>query len=212
MAVATYTKSGTKATTTAKLPKEVFGVMPKNHTLLKDAYVAYLANGRDNLAIVKTRGEVSGGGKKPWRQKGTGRARFGSSRNPIWRHGGIVFGPTGEENYTKRMNVKAKRQAIRQALSVAADANKIVVMEDVVAKDGKTAELAKLLEKIGAGKRVLVAVDTKGEELVRAASNLSNVKVVQATYLNVFDVLNADTIVLSQKALAMVAEWLGGKK
>lgn len=212
MAVATYTKSGTKATTTAKLPKEVFGVVPTNHTLLKDAYVAYLANGRENLATTKTRGEVSGGGKKPWRQKGTGRARFGSSRNPIWRHGGIVFGPTGVENYIKRMNIKAKRQAIRQALSLAAEANKVIVMEDIIAKGGKTAELAKVLEKIGAGKRVLVAVDTKGEELVRAAANLSDVKVVQATYLNVFDVMNADTIVLSQKALALVAEWLGGKK
>src|SRR5215813_45594 len=116
MAVPTFTKSGTKATSAAKLDKTVFGVMPKNHELLKLAYTAYLANGRDNLAVTKKRGEVSGGGKKPWKQKGTGRARFGSSRNPIWRGGGIAFGPTGDDNYTVRVSVKAKRLAVRQAL------------------------------------------------------------------------------------------------
>src|ERR1019366_10319418 len=115
MAVATYTKSGTKATTAAKLDKDVFGVEVKNHQLLKSAYEAYLANGRPNLAVTKTRGLVRGGGKKPWRQKGTGRARFGSSRNPIWRGGGIAFGPTGNENYTHKLPLNAKRLAIRQA-------------------------------------------------------------------------------------------------
>src|SRR5215469_7394431 len=150
MAVPTYTKSGTKATTAAKLDATVFSVMPTNHELLKLAYVAYLANGRDNLAVAKTRGLVSGGGKKPWKQKGTGRARTGSSRNPIWRGGGIVFGPTGEENYRKEVNVKAKRLAIRQALSLAANDNKISVIENVELKNAKTAELAKLLNKIEA--------------------------------------------------------------
>src|SRR6478609_8335181 len=141
MAVATYTKAGAAASTAAKLDKSVFGVDIKNHDLLKQAYVTYLANGRDNLAATKTRGLVSGGGRKPWKQKGTGRARFGSSRNPIWRGGGIVFGPTGEENYTKQMNVKAKRLAIRQALTVAATSNKVAVIDDITVKDGKTAEL-----------------------------------------------------------------------
>src|SRR6267378_3250149 len=104
--IPTYTKSGNKATTAAKLDKDVFGVVPTNHELLKQAYVAYLANIRENLAVTKTRGLVSGGGKKPWKQKGTGRARFGSTRNPIWRGGGIVFGPTGNENYSKSLNIK----------------------------------------------------------------------------------------------------------
>jgi large subunit ribosomal protein L4 len=98
MAVATYTKTGTKATTAAKLDAKVFGVDVQNHELLKAAYVTYQANGRENLAVTKTRGLVRGGGKKPWKQKGTGRARFGSSRVPIWRGGGITFGPTGNEN------------------------------------------------------------------------------------------------------------------
>src|SRR5437763_6792278 len=127
MAVATFTKSGTKAATPAKLDKTVFAVDIKNHELLKQAYEAYLANGRENLAVTKTRGLVRGGGRKQWKQKGTGRARFGSSRNPIWRGGGIVFGPTGEENYSKQLNIKAKRQAIRQALSVASSADKVSV-------------------------------------------------------------------------------------
>ena len=107
MAVETYTASGTKATSSAKLDDAIFSVVPKNHELLKAAYVMYLANGRENLAVTKTRGLVRGGGRKPWKQKGTGRARFGSSRVPIWRGGGITFGPTGQENYERHMPLKA---------------------------------------------------------------------------------------------------------
>src|ERR1700752_2599830 len=105
----TYTKAGAKATAAVKLDAAVFGVMPENFNLLKLAYTAYLANGRVTLAKTKTRGLVSGGGKKPWKQKGTGRARFGSSRNPIWRGGGIVFCPHGEENYCQKMKGKDLR-------------------------------------------------------------------------------------------------------
>lgn len=211
MAVATYTKTGTKATTPAKLDKAVFGVEAKNHELIKQAYTNYLANGRENLAVTKTRGLVRGGGKKPWKQKGTGRARFGSSRVPIWRGGGITFGPTGQENYSKQMNAKAKRQAIRQALSAASTAGKIIVIEDVVSKEGKTAELAKLLAKIGANRNTLIVVDRKTAELERAARNLPAVKVVSATYVNVYDSLNADCIIFSQPALAATTQWLSGK-
>jgi large subunit ribosomal protein L4 len=117
MAVSTYTGAGVKATTPAKLSKEIFAVEVKNHQLLKQAYEAYLANGRDNLAVTKTRGLVSGGGRKPWKQKGTGRARFGSSRNPIWRGGGIVFGPTGEENYTKKISTTSKGAPMAEKLA-----------------------------------------------------------------------------------------------
>lgn len=207
MAVATYTKTGTKATTAAKLDKDVFGIDVKNHELLKSAYTTYLANGRLNLAVTKTRGQVSGGGKKPWKQKGTGRARFGSSRVPIWRGGGITFGPTGQENYSKQMNVKAKRLAIRQALSVASAANKVVVIEDVASK-GKTAELSKLLQKIGAERNVLIVVEHKTPELTRAAQNLQGVQVVSATYVNVYDALNADCIVFTNAALKATTAWL----
>lgn len=212
MAVSTYTKAGTKATTAVKLDKTVFAVMPENHELIKAAYVAYLANGRENLATTKTRGLVSGGGRKPWKQKGTGRARFGSSRNPIWRGGGISFGPTGIENYKHNMHVTAKRQAIRQALSLAADSGKLIVLEDLKVKNGKTAEAAKLFTKVGVTRNALVVVADKTDELVRATRNLGNIKLVQARYINVFDVMNADHIVITNDALAAVSDWLGGTK
>lgn len=208
MAVATYTKTGTKATTAAKLDKAVFGVDTSNHQLLKDAYNMYLANGRENLARTKTRGEVRGSTIKPWKQKGTGRARFGSRYNPIWRGGGITFGPTGNENYSKSMNTKTKRLATRQALSVAASANKVAVIEDIVSKEGKTGELAKLLAKIGAERNVVIVVENKTPELVRAARNIPGVKVVSATYVNVYDVLNADCLVFTQAALKATTAWL----
>lgn len=210
--VATYTKSGAKATTAAKLDASVFGVMPENHELLKLAYTAYLANGRDNLAVTKTRGLVSGGGKKPWKQKGTGRARFGSTRNPIWRGGGIAFGPTGEENYTKKMHVAAKRQAIRQALSLAAAEGHIKVVETIETKEGKVKTVLNLLNKIEAKGNVLLVASLKDDLLERATRNLQNVKAVHASYLNVYDLLNADTVVISQKSLDIINEWLGGKK
>lgn len=212
MAIATYTKAGAKATAPAKLDMTVFGVAPDNHDLLKTAYTAYLANGRTNNAITLKRGEVSGGGKKPWKQKGTGRARFGSTRNPIWRGGGIAFGPSGEENYSKSINIKAKRLAIRQALSLAADESKVIVLEDFVAKDGKTSVAAGLLAKVGATRKILLVVDNKTPELTRATDNLGDVKLVQAKYLNVFDVMNADSIVVTNAALTVVSEWLGGEK
>jgi len=208
MAVATYTKSGTKAAAPAKLDKAVFGVASDNHELLKSAYNNYLANGRQNLAVTKTRGLVRGGGRKPWRQKGTGRARFGSSRNPIWRGGGITFGPTGQENYSKQLNTKAKRRAISQALSLAAVDNKIIVVEDLISKDGKTSELVRLLAKVGATRNILIIVGTKAPELIRASSNLPNVKLISAKYVTVYDVLNADCIVFNQAALKATTAWL----
>lgn len=209
--VATYTKSGAKATTAAKLDAGVFGVMPENHELLKLAYTAYLANGRENLAVVKTRGLVSGGGRKPWKQKGTGRARFGSSRNPIWRGGGIVFGPTGEENYTKKMHTGAKRQAIRQALSLAAQEGRIKVVEDFNF-DGKVKTTNDFLQKIEAKGSVLLVTDAKDDKSDRSTRNIQKVMVVHAQYLNVYNILNADVVVISKPALKLVEEWLGAKK
>jgi large subunit ribosomal protein L4 len=212
MAVPTYTASGTKATTPAKLDATVFGVEVTSHQLVRQAYNTYLSNGRDNLAVVKTRGLVRGGGKKPWKQKGTGRARFGSTRNPIWRGGGIVFGPTGEENYTKKLPVAAKRQAIRQALSLANGAEKILVVEKLASKAGKTADMVTFMNKLGLKRNSLIVVTDKTPELIRATDNLQNVKLVAAQYVNVYDVMNADHIVLTSDALKTVQEWLGGTK
>jgi large subunit ribosomal protein L4 len=212
MSVSTFTKSGTKATTPAKLDAAVFSVELKNHELLKQAYQAYMANGRENLSKTLRRGEVSGGGKKPWKQKGTGRARFGSIRVPIWRGGGITFGPLGKENYSKKITTGAKRTALRQALTLKSQANKIIVVEDFVVTDGKTSTAAALLSKIGANRRVLIAVENKTPELERSVRNLKNVELVQAAYLNTYIVLNADALVITTKALAAVTTLLGSKE
>jgi large subunit ribosomal protein L4 len=196
----------TKAVASATLPSDVFNVTVENHELLKLAYDSYLANARKASATTLKRGQVSGGGKKPWKQKGTGRARFGSSRNPIWRGGGIVFGPSGNENHTKRLSTTSKRVAIKQALSLANEAGKITVAD--VKTTGKTAEVAKWLTDKKFTRNTLIVVDDKSDALVRATKNLQNVILVRATYLNVFNILNADAIVISPKSLPTIADWL----
>lgn len=207
-----FTKSGAKAAAPAKLDTKVFGIKVENHQLLKEAYLAYLANGRINSAKTKKRGEVSGGGAKPWRQKGTGRARVGSSRNPVWTGGGVAFGPTGQENFVRKMNTAAKRTAIRQALSLAASEDRVKIIETFACPDGKVKPTLELLKKIGAEKNVLIVVSVKDGLVERATRNLPKIKAVQANYVNVYDVMNADSIVISKKALEMISEWLGGVK
>ena len=189
------------------LPKSVFAVEVRNHELLKLAYDAYLANNRLASATTKQRGEVRGGGKKPWRQKGTGRARFGSIRNPIWRGGGIVFGPRGNENYTKKISKTSKRVALRQALTVKSD--KVLVAD--IKTTGKTAEVAKFLKENKLNRRVLIVAE-KTDELIRATNNISEALLVSPMYLNVFDILNADHIVIAPKAIETIESWLGGEK
>ena len=203
----------TKSTTTTApkavaLPKEIFNVEVTNHELVKLAYDSYLANNRLASAKTLTRGLVSGGGKKPWKQKGTGRARFGSTRNPIWRTGGIVFGPTGNENYTKRLSTTSKRVAVRQALSLAHAAKKVVIKD--VKTTGKTAEIAKFLADNKYARKTLIVVtaDEKTPELLRATANLQNVLLVGATYLSVYHILNADHILLSTKSVPTIKNWL----
>jgi large subunit ribosomal protein L4 len=195
------------ATTTPTLNKAIFNVEVNNHELLKLAYDAYLANARQASATTKRRGEVRGGGKKPWRQKGTGRARFGSSRNPIWRGGGVVFGPLGNENYKKKLSTKSRRQAVRQALTLAHKAKKISVLD--ITASGKTKDIANFLvkEKITV-RRILMVVDKKTPELIRSSRNLQQVELVSATYLSVFHILNADTIIITPAALKAVEAWL----
>lgn len=201
-------KTTTKPVAVA-LPKEVFNVEVNNHELVKRAYEAYLANGRVNLAVTKTRGLVRGGGKKPWQQKGTGRARVGSTRSPIWRSGGITFGPTGIENYTKTLPTAQKRHATRQALTLANQSKKITVAE--FKADGKVKSTLDLIAKHKLSRRILLVVDVKDELVDRSTRNVPNVKAVQATYLNVFDIINADHIVMTKKSVEMVKEWLAPK-
>ena len=197
----------TTRTTKPTLSKDIANVEVSNHQLLKLAYDSYLANARLASATTKQRGEVSGGGKKPWKQKGTGRARFGSSRNPIWRGGGIVFGPRGNENYTLKISTTSKRVALRQALTLATTAKKIDVLD--VTATGKTKEMADFLTKHKLERRVLIVVDAKTPELIRATRNLQNVALVSAKYLSVYHILNADRIVLTPASVTIINEWLG---
>ena len=197
-----------------KLNPEIFDLTVENYELLKTAYDAYLANSRSSHAKTLKRGEVRGGGKKPWRQKGPGRARFGSTRNPIWRHGGVAFGRTGEENFTKKLSKSAKRQAVAQALSLK-NADKVVVTIDKLGvKDGKTKEALKALAgvKVEPKDRVLLVVPEKDELTLRATNNLASVKVVRPTYLNVFDILNADKVVIVAAAMPVIENWLLDKE
>lgn len=193
---------------TTKLSDDVFAVDVPNHELLRVAYEGYLAGGRQVGAKTKTRGDVRGGGKKPWRQKGTGRARFGSSRNPIWRGGGVVFGPLGIENYSKKLSKNAKRQAVRQALTLANQAGIITVIDNFETS-GKTKDAVAMLKAAGANdKRRVLVVDNKSDAKILATRNLANVELVSPTYLNVYYVLNADAIIFTADGLAATTEWL----
>lgn len=190
------------------LSKNIFNVDVPNHELLKLAYDSYLANKRLASATTKQRGEVRGGGKKPWRQKGTGRARFGSSRNPIWRGGGIVFGPSGNENYKKKLSTASKRVALRQALTLANKAKKLVVTE--VKTVSKTAEVAAFLkgQKLDETRRIVIVVDKKSPELTRACRNIPSVELITATYITVYHILNADKIIMTPQAMSALTDWL----
>lgn len=197
----------------ATLDKDVFGLSVENHELVKLAYDAYLANSRSSHAKTLKRGEVRGGGKKPWKQKGTGRARFGSTRNPIWRHGGVAFGRTGEENFTKKISRSAKQQATRQALSMKNTEKAVFVLPAETKLTGKTKDAAKILKDMKLdGKYVLAVVAEKTPEVLRSTNNLANVKLVRATYLNVFDIMNADAILFSEAGLKAAVKWLKGDK
>lgn len=197
----------------AELNQEVFGLNVQNHELLKTAYDAYLANSRSSHAKTLKRGEVRGGGKKPWKQKGTGRARFGSTRNPIWRHGGVAFGRTGEENFTKKIGKSAKKLAVKQALSLKNAEKAVIILDEPVNMVGKTKEAANLMKKLGIqDKNVLAVVNEKTPNILRATNNIPNLKLVRATYLNVFDILNADAIVFGPNALKSTENWLLDKE
>lgn len=212
MAVSSYSASGTKSTTAVKLNKDIFAIEVANHELLKQAYITYKANGRLNLAKTLKKGEVSGGGKKPWAQKGTGNARTGSIRNPIWRGGGITFGPSGKENYTMKLNASARKLSLRQALSLAVKNKPVCVIEDFVVKSGKTKDAATLLDKLGASAQALVVIESATPKTIQACANIKTISLVKASNLSVVDVLDARNIVMTKAALAVIDQRLGGTK
>lgn len=194
------------------LHQDIFNLKVKNHELIKLAYDTYLANSRSSHAKTLRRGEVSGGGKKPWKQKGTGRARFGSTRNPIWRHGGVAFGRTGLENFTKKISKTAKHLAIKQALSLKHNAKAIITTE-TLQFTGKTKDTISILKDLKlTHENILMVVAEKTPEAVRGTNNITNLKLVRATYLNVFDIMNADVIVFDQASLRTIEKWLLGEE
>lgn len=209
MKTVAFTKTGSKASTEVALDKAVFGreVTPE---LLKQAYLRTLSNARQATAKTKTRGEVRGGGKKPWRQKGTGRARTGSIRNPLWRGGGTIFGPTGEQNYSVEMPKKAIRASIAHAFS--AKAEQVSVIETFIVASGKTKDAQALIAKLGFTGRVLVVGADMDEKTVRSVSNLTNVQYRLVSQLTTFDIMNADNILIDKPGLEAISAWLGGQK
>lgn len=204
MKVRSYTKSGNKGAEIT-LDSAVFGVKP-DPELIAQAYNRYLANRRTNNAQTLTRGLVAGGGKKPWRQKGTGRARTGSIRNPIWRGGGITFGPTGDENYSKNMPRKMAKLALAQALSL--QAKQIRVIESFMTSEYSTKAALELLNKLGAEGNVVVVAEKVDSKTAKSVANIAGVLLIAIPELNVYTAMNADTIIIEKAALDTISVWL----
>jgi large subunit ribosomal protein L4 len=186
----------------------VFGA-PVNKALMHQALVRQLSNARLGTHKTKTRGEVRGGGRKPWKQKGTGRARQGSTRASQWVGGGTAFGPL-PRTYTKAMPKKMHRAALRSALSVKAGAGQIVVLDGLRMSEAKTKQAVQMIKALGVqDQNVLLVVADKDENVVMSVRNLPTVKLQLSTYLNVRDLLGYDTLVIAKDAVARVEAWLG---
>ena len=208
MKAISYSKVGVKKTE-VDLPVAIFGV-EANPDQIKIAYNRFYANIRTNNAKVLSRGEVSGGGRKPWKQKGTGRARFGSSRNPIWRHGGVAFGPTGNENYSKNMPKSMIRSSLKQALSLKVE--NIKVIESFWVSDYKTSKVVEMIDKVGAEGSILIAAAKLDSKFISSARNIPGIKLISVKQLNVAAVLDADAILIDSDGLKELELWLGSTK
>jgi large subunit ribosomal protein L4 len=193
-----------------ELSDDVFGLTidETNTAVMHQAYLRQMANGRLGTADTKRRGEVSGGGKKIWKQKGTGHARQGSIRAPHWRHGGVVFGPH-PRSYEQKMPRKMRRLALRSALSAKAAEGQIVVLDELSLDAPKTKEMASILGNLQVASSVLILLPTRNEAIEKSANNLPAVKTLHAHYLNVRDLLGYDTIVMPKSALEVVESFLG---
>ena len=190
------------------LKDNVWNIEP-NDGVLYNHIILTQASLRQGSHNTKTRTEVSGGGRKPWRQKGTGNARQGSIRAPQWRGGGIVFGPTPEKNYTKKMNKKERRLALLSALSYKALDSDVIVVDEIVLSSNKTKDMVSVLNNLKiADKKVLVVVNELNDNVCLAARNLSNVKIVLPVEVNTLDVVSADKLLIEEKALQSLEEVL----
>lgn len=188
------------------LSKEIWGIEP-NDAVLYDAITLSRNSLRQGTADTKTRSEVSGGGKKPWRQKGTGRARQGSTRAPHWYHGGVVFGPHPRD-YSKKMNRKERRLALKSALAYKALEKELIVVDNFDIQSSKTKDVKSLLANLKAEKNILIVVDELNENMILATRNLSNVILLQANEINVLDVISADKMIITEAAVKQIEEVL----
>lgn len=188
-----------------ELSDAVFSVK-SNNDLLHQVYVAISANQRFSIAHTKDKSERAGSGKKPWRQKGTGNARVGQKRNPVWRGGGIAFGPTSDRNFKKDVNKKMKQKAVKIALSEKVRANDLVVIDEFKFKSEKTKEFAKAIENLKLKGSVLVGLDNTEKSMEMISRNIKNVENIMTKDLNVFNLLNSKYIVLSKGSVKYLEE------
>ena len=193
-----------KAVGEMELSDAVFGIEP-NTAVVHEVVKNYLANQRQGTQSALTRAEVSGGGKKPWRQKGTGHARQGSTRAPQWTHGGIVFAPKPRD-YSYTVNKKVRRLAMKSAFSAKVAGNEMVVIDAITMDEYKTKTIAAMLKAVGAEKKALIVLPEVNEKVIASAANIPGVKTAQVNTLNVYDILNADMFIVAKDAVAKIEE------
>ncbi|MDD2372028.1 MAG: 50S ribosomal protein L4 [Syntrophomonadaceae bacterium] len=201
--VALYDMSGAQIGE-LELNESVFGIEP-NQAVMYDFVKMQLANKRVGTSSTKTRAEVSGGGKKPWRQKGTGRARVGSSRNPVWTGGGIAFGPKPRD-YSYRLPRKARRLAMKSALSSKVLENNIIVVDQLSFDEPRTKQMVATLQALNSGKKTLVVTANGDPNVSKSARNIPGVKPLRVDFINVYDLLKYDTLLITRDAVARVEE------
>lgn len=192
---------------TVEVNEAVFGIEP-NEAVVFDAVQLQMSAKRQGTHAVKNRSAVRGGGRKPWRQKGTGRARAGSTRSPIWVGGGVAFGPQAERNYKHRLPRKVARLAIKSVLSDKVANDNLVVVDQIAFETPKTKDFTAFLDNLNIDGKVLIVVDEANDNLALSSRNLQSVKVVTAGSINVLDVVHADTLIMTQDALSKVEEAL----
>ena len=205
MLVNTYDQNGKEVGQT-RLPSEIFGVK-MNTDLLHQVIASQMANRRQASAHTKNRGEVSGGGKKPWRQKGTGRARHGSTRSPIWVGGGVTFGPRKEKVFQKAIPDKMRIKALFMALSAKAKTNSLIILDELEAEKPKTKLMAEMLKKLPCkGKTSLIALPKMDKNLILTARNIPNVRTLQAKDLNSLDLLSFEYLIMPKESVKIIKE------
>lgn len=187
-----------------QLSDAVFGIEP-NKVLLHEMVVNYLANQRQGTQSALTRAEVAGGGKKPWRQKGTGHARQGSIRAPQWRHGGIVFAPKPRD-YSYTVNKKEKRLAMKSAFSAKVIDNNVIILDKLTLDDYKTRDIVDMLSAVNANKKTLLVLPEVDKKIIFSARNIPGVKTAQVNTLNVYDILNYDSLIVVRDAVSKIEE------